>query len=464
MGSISSPDTTERLLFLYLAEFVLGFLLFLIFRHFGNLYRRRFLYTWSLSWLAFAVYVLSTGILQALILKSDSFFWTAVNVTTQLACFLQVILILRGTYELLFERAFSKKKFRIILITAFAIALLTVLAFSQHAHDPQHASLRHMLPVGSRTLFTGVGFLITGMVVWRNKKFSKGFGQRLLAASFIIYSLYQLYYCSVVVLNLLGQNVSIPDFYGIIDLLLIAVMGMSMVMWLLEDEREKLEKANKELDQFLYSTSHDLRAPIASILGLTYLGKLEFEEEKARTFMDMIEARIKKLDLVIGDILSLSRSKKIAVKIEPLNLQELLDNTITDIKFNKGASAISLDYTPDPSHVFRSDVNQMKIILSNLLGNAVKYHNLDQPNPIIRVTFTRQKDYVEIAVEDNGQGIPPESVPKIFDMFYRASLSTEGTGLGLYIVREALNKIKGTIAVRSEVGKGSTFTIILDNA
>jgi signal transduction histidine kinase len=462
MGSISFPDTTERLLLLYLAEIVLGFLLFLIFRHFGNLYRRRFLYTWSFSWSAFAVYVLSTGIILAFIPKGQSFVRTALSVTAQLACFLQIILIVRGTYELVFERAFNKKRFRIILITVFAVALLTVVAF--RAHEPQYASLRHVLRVGSRTLVTGVGFLITGMVVWRNKKFSKGFGQRLLAASFIVYSIYQLYYCSVVVLKLFGQTVSIPDFYGIIDLLLIAVMGMSMVMWLLEDEREKLEKANKELDQFLYSTSHDLRAPIASILGLTYLGKLEFEEEKARTFMDMIEARIKKLDLVIGDILSLSRSKKIAVKIEPLNLQELLDNTITDIKFNKGASAISLDYTPDPSHVFRSDVNQMKIILSNLLGNAVKYHNLEQPNPIIRVTFTRQKDYVEIAIEDNGQGIPADSLPKIFDMFYRASLSTEGTGLGLYIVREALNKIKGTIAVRSEVGKGSTFTIILDNA
>ena len=463
MGSINLSDTTERLLFLYLAEFVLGFLLFLIFRHFGDLYRRRFLYTWSLSWLAFTVYILCTGIILALMVRSQSA-RTVIRVTAQLACFLQIILILRGTYELVFERSFNKKKFRIVFVSTVTIALLTVLALSRDLSDPQDASLRHVLQVGSRTLITGIGFLLTGMVVWRSKKFSRGFGQRLLAVSFIMYSIYQLYCFFIVVLNLAGQEVNVHNFYGIVDLLLIAVMGMSMVMWLLEDEREKLEKANKELDQFLYSTSHDLRAPIASILGLTYLGKLEFEEEKARTFMDMIEARIRKLDLVIGDILSLSRSKKIDVRIEQLTLQTLLENTITDIKFNKGASAISLDYTPDPSHVFRSDVNQMKIILSNLMGNAVKYHNLEQPNPFIRVTFVRRKDYVEIAIEDNGQGIPEGSLPKIFDMFYRASLNTEGTGLGLYIVREALNKIKGTIAVKSEFGKGSTFTILLDNA
>jgi signal transduction histidine kinase len=250
----------------------------------------------------------------------------------------------------------------------------------------------------------------------------------------------------------------------VVDLLLISIMGMSMIMWLLEDERTRLDKANKELDRFLYSTSHDLRAPIASILGLTYLGKMEFEEERARTFMDMIEARVKKLDMVIGDILSLSRSKKMDVKLEKINLKDLLDNSIMDIKFNKGASSISLDYTHDPSHVMLSDFNQMKIVLNNLLANAVKYHNIDQPNPFIRVLFERENDVVKIAIQDNGKGIAEANLPKIFEMFYRASLDTEGTGLGLYIVKEALSKVHGTIDVKSELGKGSTFTIILENA
>lgn len=215
---------------------------------------------------------------------------------------------------------------------------------------------------------------------------------------------------------------------------------------------------------FLYNTSHDLRAPIASILGLTYLGKLEFEEERARMFMDMIESRIKKLDLVIGDILSLSRSKKTEPRMEELRLKDLVDETITDIKFNKGASAIELDYSPNGTDVFVSDYNQIKIVLNNLLANAVKYHNLDQPKPYIRICFTRNSDLVEITVEDNGQGIPEESLPRIFEMFYRASVDTEGTGLGLYIVREALNKVKGTIDVTSELGKGSVFRIQLENA
>ena len=160
----------------------------------------------------------------------------------------------------------------------------------------------------------------------------------------------------------------------------------------------------------------------------------------------------------------MSRSKKIDVKIEELDLRKLIEETTADIKFNKGASAIFLDYQGHPSHIFKSDYNQVKIILNNLLTNAVKYHNLEQPNPFIKITFKRNRHEVEISVEDNGRGISKENVPKIFDMFFRAAEDTDGTGLGLYIVKEALNKIKGIIFVDSELGKGSKFRIVLDNA
>lgn len=459
MGVLSLTENATRLFYIYLAEFTLGLIFFFIFRHFGTLYRRRFLRTWSLSWMAYAIYMSTSGIILIFLIENQSWYRDIISIIAQLACFLQIIMILRGTYELVYERAFSKRKFRIIFLFSFGLALFTVIAFSQSGPFS-----RYLVSFGSRAVITGIGFLVAGMVVWTNRKFSKGFGQQLLSSSLIIFSIYQLYNFTIRLLYILGNEVEAPDIFGAVDLLLVSLMGMSMVMWFLEDERENLNKENKELDSFLSNTSHDLRTPIASILGLTYLGKIELQEEKARTFMNMIEERIKKLDLVIGDILSLSRSKKIDLKIEELDFAKLLNETIADIRFNKGASAIQLDYQSEPNHIFKSDYNQMKIILNNLMANAVKYHNLTQPNPYIRVSFKRIKNVVEIAIQDNGQGISRESIPKIFDMFYRASSNTEGTGLGLYIVQEALSKIKGIVLVDSELGKGSTFKVVLDNA
>jgi signal transduction histidine kinase len=460
MGILNLTESSTRLFYVFFSEVTLGLIFFFIFRHFGKLYRRRFLLTWAQSWMAYAIFVGMSGIIIIFMINIQSWYRDTLSIIAQLACFLQIILILRGTYELIYEKAFSKKKFRVIFIVTFVVALFSVIAFGQAGPFS-----RYLVSFGSRAIITGLGFLVAGMVVWTNRKFTKGFGQQLLSSSLIIFSIYQLYDFINRLFNVLGTNiVDLDSLYGAFDVLLISLMGMGMVMWFLEDERENLNKENKELDSFLSSTSHDLRTPIASILGLTYLGKIELQEEKARSFMGMIEERIKKLDLIIGDILSLSRSKKIDLKIEELDFGRLLDETMTDIRFNKGVSAIRLEYPHDPSHVFRSDYNQMKIILNNLMANAVKYHNIDQPNPYIRVSFKRMRNVVEIAVKDNGRGIAKENIPKIFDMYYRASPGTEGTGLGLYIVQEALIKIKGIVLVDSELGKGSTFKIVLDNA
>ncbi len=453
-------DSFARILYLYLAEFSLGLILFFIFRHFSIVYRRRFLSSWAFSWLAFAIYagaLLATGFVSAT--GSPAIRWV-VNVLAQFSCFMQIVMVLRGTHELVSDKILNRNKFRFLFVIFLLLAASIVFVYEQPTIVATQQDLLHF---GSVAITSGLGFLITGIVVWSHPKFTRGFGQRLLAMSFTAYSFYQLLNFLILLFSALHVG-AWSIFHGVTDLLLICVMGMAMVMWLLEDERQRLEKANKELDRFMYSTSHDLRAPIASIFGLTYLGKLEFQEEKARTFMQMIEDRIRKLDAVIGDILSLSKTKKFELKFETVLLQELLDDVIADIRFNKNASAIRLDYEGDPSHKFRSDYGQMKIVMCNLIGNAVKYHNTEKPSPYIKVVFKRHSGYVEIAVEDNGPGIPEASLPHIFEMFYRASETTEGTGLGLYIVNEALTKVNGSIEVESVVGRGSIFTIFLDNA
>lgn len=175
----------------------------------------------------------------------------------------------------------------------------------------------------------------------------------------------------------------------------------------------------------------------------------------------MIEDRVKKLDLVIGDILQLSRTSKAEVKYEEIDFNALLVEVISDVKFNEGASKISLRYETKPTNRFFADYVQMKIILGNLISNAVRYHRVDQADPFIAVRFSSDENGITFEVEDNGEGIEQQHHEKIFEMFYRSSHKTEGTGLGLYIVKEALNKVQGSISVSSQPGFGTTFTVKL---
>lgn len=445
----------------YLVQASLGLTMYFIFRHFSRIYTRRFLRTWSKSWLAFAVYMFSTVIIMAYPGDEE---WPQVvglplHFVAQLGSYLHIVFILIGSYQLVFNKPFNRNLSKFIISGMSILAFIAVIAFSQ---DPSGEDERYFLRIGSRCFFTGIGFLFASIVVWLSPKFTRGIGHKILFVSFLAFSCYQLFYLFILIFDSQGEQAFLPGARGTVNLLMITVMSMGMVMWLLEDEREKLNKANKDLDSFLYSTSHDLRAPISSILGLTYLGKVELQEEKAKEYLALIEQRVKKLNMIITDILRLSKTKKLDTKFEKIDFNQLLKDTMEDIQFSRGANSIRLEYNEHPDNVLISDPNQISNVLANLLSNAVKYHRLNQDDPYIKVNFKKNDHQVIITVEDNGQGIPPQSLNKVFDMFFRASQETEGTGLGLYIVKEALTKIKGKIDVGSTFGKGTTFTVVLD--
>ncbi len=447
----------------YVAQATLGLVMFFIFRHFSLVYGRRFLRTWSRSWLAFSIYMISTVILM-INLEDENYpppGWIPLNIVAQVGSFLHIVYILIGSYQLVRSRPVNRRIYQAIIIGVVILGIATVFAFGQ---SPEGGYERYLLRIGSRSLISGIGFLLAGIVVWRNPKFTRGVGQKLLTVSFVAYSGYQFFYILMIVFDTGSEQAMLPGSRGLINLMMIAIMSMSMVMWLLEDEREKLRQVNKDLDSFLHSTSHDLRAPITSILGLTYLGKVELTEEKGRNYMELIEQRAQKLNMILTDVLRLSKTKKLGIKLQTIRFSDLVNDVVSDIEFLKGTSRIRLDYEKNSDSSFYSDPAQISIILSNLITNAVKYHRLNQDDPYIRIAFKRISDTVIFSVEDNGQGIPAHSVNKVFEMFFRASQETDGTGLGLYIVKEALAKVKGKIEVESEFGKGTIFTVTLENA
>jgi PAS domain S-box-containing protein len=225
----------------------------------------------------------------------------------------------------------------------------------------------------------------------------------------------------------------------------------------------ELNKLNAELDRFVYSASHDLRTPLASLLGLINIARMETDLKEIHHCLDLQERSVKRLDSLIQDIIHYSRNTRLEVDAEPCNLYKLLAEVFEQYEYEENASIIKKMVSVDEKSVFYTDVGRVKIIMNNLISNAIRYHDFSKPNPFIRVDATVTADSAVIEIEDNGNGIKPEFQEKIFDMFFRAADDKAGSGLGLYIVKETLDKLDGRIELQSQIGEGSKFVVYLPN-
>ncbi len=221
-----------------------------------------------------------------------------------------------------------------------------------------------------------------------------------------------------------------------------------------------LRKVNSELDHFVYSVSHDLRAPLASVLGLINISRYEKDPEVLRHYLELKEKSIKKLDTYIQEIIDLSKNARLAVTREQVDFLKLIEDVYAEQHYDQASQKIHklIDVEQQP---FTSDYKRLRVVLQNLVSNALRYANTDQPKPYVKVSAQILQDEARLTVEDNGVGIQQEHLHKVFDMFYRASQVSKGSGLGLYIVKETLEKLGGRISVDSQIGKGTKFTIII---
>ena len=225
----------------------------------------------------------------------------------------------------------------------------------------------------------------------------------------------------------------------------------------IEAKNSDLLIANKELDRFVYSASHDLRSPISSLKGLVHLLKTEDDPEEAKNYLNLMNQVLNNQDKFISDIIDYSRNKRTAATIERISLNEIIDDAIAQHQYIEEVKKIFIDNHLLLDIVY-SDRLRLKIIINNLLSNAIKYADLNKQKPFILIKSYQLKDNCVIEIEDNGIGIDKKICGRIFDMFFVAD-SNKGTGLGLYIVKEAAENIKGTITVESEVDIGSKFIV-----
>lgn len=222
----------------------------------------------------------------------------------------------------------------------------------------------------------------------------------------------------------------------------------------------ELKKINAELDRFVYSASHDLRAPLVSIQGLSRLAIEESQSDVDKKYFKLINDRIVRLDDFIRDIIEYSRNARTERKPELFSINSMIHEVIENLKYMEGADRIAFLVSTSVEEVY-SDKNRLKVVLSNIISNAIKYHNLNQENPRVEIVVNLSESTVNICIQDNGIGIQDEAREKIFDMFYRATDRSGGSGLGLYIVKEIIERLDGRISVNSVFGEGTTFEVCI---
>lgn len=225
---------------------------------------------------------------------------------------------------------------------------------------------------------------------------------------------------------------------------------------------EELKIRNAELDNFVYKVSHDLRAPLSSILGLVNLARLPGNTDNPLEYIDIIGGKVEQLDHFIGDVLSHSKNLKIEVTTSRVDFAQIIDRTFSDLSYLEGAIEIA-KFVKIEGIEFYSDPWRISEIFRNLISNAIKYRQVGEIQSEVQIRVQVDNLRAEISFADNGIGIDEANLNKIFEMFYRATEQSDGSGIGLYIVKNAVDKLGGQISVSSKPGQGTRFNIILPN-
>lgn len=231
----------------------------------------------------------------------------------------------------------------------------------------------------------------------------------------------------------------------------------------IKEKTEKLEKAYEELEKFVYSASHDLRAPLVSILGVVKLARAESPNDQNLEYLQMIEKSVNKLDGFVQNIINYYQNLKKDEILISVRWEDLLNETLENFKHFEGADQVNISTHIDQAEDFIADELRIKIVLNNLVSNAIKYRDQQKPDKSINIRINCGPHKTSLEVQDNGIGIAEENQGQLFEMFYRSNENDQGSGIGLYIVKEAVEKLGGSVQVESALGTGSKFVVEIPN-
>ncbi len=227
-----------------------------------------------------------------------------------------------------------------------------------------------------------------------------------------------------------------------------------------KEKAQIIEHKNQDLDAFFYRISHDLKGPITSLIGLDYRVRDEISDTKVLRYMDEFKTQVYRMNNILDELIKITRLDHEDTEKRVIDFKKMIEECIQSFQYAPNFSKIKFEVQVEDAINFAGEWSLINTILQNLIENAIKYSNYDQSTPSISIKV-RQSAKLEILIKDNGVGIPDEVQTRMFQMFYRGQSHLPGSGLGLYILKRAVEKINGEIKVHSKVGEGSIFHILL---
>jgi signal transduction histidine kinase len=223
---------------------------------------------------------------------------------------------------------------------------------------------------------------------------------------------------------------------------------------------DKLIKSRKELDNFLYKTSHDIRGPITTLMGLTNLTRLEYPNENVDFFLKKIDATAEHLNEIISRLSIISHINSQPVSVEKINLFDLINKILKECE-NQFKKKIQFKIKGDPPDFISTDKILIEYILHSIINNAYKYIDKNESNPYIELEVNSGAT-LDITIKDNGIGIQKKYAERIFDLFFVANEEDHGIGIGLYQAMLAVERLDGTLQLK-KIKKPTIFKISLKN-
>jgi signal transduction histidine kinase len=228
----------------------------------------------------------------------------------------------------------------------------------------------------------------------------------------------------------------------------------------LKQKNIELKKANDELNKFVYSISHDLRAPLMSILGIIQLSKANKKSRIVDNYFELIKTSVIKLDTFIKNIIDYYKNSHADEITNNIDFKILIPHIYDSLKNLDQHIVFKSDI--EQTEEFFGDLFRLEVVLKNLISNAIKYKNPSNQYLLLQIKIISNEKEACIIVSDNGIGIAPEHLQNIFKLFFRiGNSSKEGSGIGLYIVKEAVEKMNGSINVESTPLVGTSFKITI---